>query len=96
MATTPHRPETEDMTSQERLALVRQMTNILNQRETAKRLFMENFGRYGVLLEGVLTQLEKQGRQIDQLKDLVTRVYRLGIFWEQQEVDSAWEAEANA
>ena len=68
---------------------------MLNQRETDKRLFMDHFGRYGVLLEGVLAQLDKQGHEIDQLKDLVTRVYQLGIWWEQDECDRSWAQEAS-
>ena len=68
---------------------------MLNQRETDKRLFMDRFGRYGVLLEGVLAQLDKQGHEIDQLKDLVTRVYQLGIWWEQDECDRSWAEEAS-
>ena len=95
MTTAPQDPNPGDFTPNERRALVRQLTHMLNQRETDKRQFMEHFGRYGVLLEGVLTQLDKQGREIDQLKDLVTRVYQLGIWWEQDECDRSWAEEAS-
>lgn len=96
MATTPHRPETEDMSSQERRALVRQLTNMLNQRETDKRQFNEHFSRYGVLLEGLFKQLEEQKERLDDMNALMHRVYRLGVWWEHQEVEQAWEPETNA
>ena len=96
MATTPHRPETEELTSQERLALVRQLTNMLNQREMDRRHFNEHFRRYGVLIEGLFKQLEDQKTRLDEMHELMRRVHNLGIWWEHQEVDQAWEAEANA
>ncbi len=84
------------MTAQDRLALVRQLTHPLNQREMDKRHFNEHFRRYGVLMEGLFNQLEDQKTRLDEMHELMRRIYRLGIWWEHQKVDQAWEAEANA
>lgn len=84
------------MTAQDRLALVRQLTHLLNQREMDKRHFNKHFRRYGVLIEGLFNQLEDQKTRLDEMHELMRRIYRLGIWWEHQKVDQAWEAEANA
>ena len=70
------------MTAQDRLALVWQLTHLLNQREMDKRHFNEHFSRYGVLIEGLFNQLEDQKTRLDEMHEPMRRIYRLGIWWE--------------
>ena len=84
-----------DFDEQTRQALVRQLTNMLNQRQSDRQFFQENFKmfdehfrRYGVLLEKILASLDNHNTidtELREIKDLVNRVYHLGMWWDQQE-----------
>ena len=96
MAATFSSSDPGELDAQARLALVRQLTNLCNQRAGDRRQFNEHFARYGVLLEGLFQRLDDQKTEIDELRSLMVRVLRLGIWWEHQQEADAWEPEANA
>ena len=94
MATTPNTPDSSDYTANERRALVRQLTNMLNQREKDRRHFNEHFNRYGVLLKGIFQFMSDQNKKIAEIHDLVDRTYKLGIWWEDDSKARAEDADS--
>ena len=96
MSATFRDPDPGEMSANERRALVRQLTNLCNQRASDRRQFNEHFNRYGTLLEGLFQRLDDQKTEIDELRSLMHRVYRLGVWWEHKELEDAWEPGANA
>ncbi len=84
-----------------RRALIRSLTHISNELARGRSHTNDNFRRYGVLIEGLLTHCERlqqqnnhilahleiTGGELKPIKDDTTRLLQLGLWWEDQKED---------
>ena len=74
MSISPASASRQDDSDRLREALVRTLTNLMNQIQGHHRHHMDNNRRNGVLHEEELTRLER-------IEEKVDRIYALGMFW---------------
>ena len=64
-------------------ALNRLLCNLANLQSSQRRDHLEHFHRYGVLLEAILSRLDKQAERQEEQELQMQRLMSLGMWWDE-------------
>lgn len=69
-------------------ALNRLLCNLANLQSGTRRDQNEHYQRHGVLLEAILSRLDKFAQRQEEQEQQMQRLMALGLWWEEQDADA--------
>ena len=78
----------DSMSRDQIAALNRLLCNLANLQSGQRRDLVENFRRYGVLLEAILSRLDKYGERQEKQEQQMQRLMALGMWWDEVDADA--------
>ena len=78
----------DSMSRDQIAALNRLLCNLANLQSGQRRDLVENFRRYGVLLEAILSRLDKYAERQEEQEQQMQRLMALGMWWDERDSDA--------
>ena len=78
----------DSMSRDQIAALNRLLCNLANLQSGQRRDQVENFRRYGVLLEAILSRLDKFAERQEEQEQQMQRLMALGLWWDERDADA--------